>query len=157
MWPTAHTMMPIAKPCASAMPSGPLPLDCMKRSAQMAPAPKKTSGKAPKNSATSFCDVLYTRVSRRKGTTGLDSSKTNDVEKQGIMIQWQCFARGIRSRTINLHRDRRGFPQREKAGACSRSCGVGHYDRKKRQPNLLGVGKLPHSKKSAAGGDGSVH
>ena len=38
----------------------------LKRSVQMAPAPKKTSAKVPRNSATSFCEVVYTGVSRVK-------------------------------------------------------------------------------------------
>jgi hypothetical protein len=33
----------------------------------MAPALKKTSAKVPRNSATSFCEVLYTGISKVKG------------------------------------------------------------------------------------------
>src|SRR6266481_7880195 len=66
MWPNATDMTAIASPEANAVASNPLPEPCRKRSVQMAPAPKKTSAKVPRNSATSFCEVVYTGISKVK-------------------------------------------------------------------------------------------
>src|SRR5882724_5459980 len=63
-WLKATERIAMASPEASAPPRTPPPAPCRKRSAQIAPAPKKTSAKVPRNSATSFCVVLYTGISR---------------------------------------------------------------------------------------------
>src|SRR5882724_6936726 len=83
MWLKARERMAMAIPDARAMPSGPAPFDCRKRSVQMAPAPKKTSAKVPRNSAVSFCEVLYTGISRVQSEERLDSSKSWN-EKRGV-------------------------------------------------------------------------
>src|SRR6266403_517488 len=62
MCPRAETMIAIARPWASAMPRRPRPLaPCKYWSVQMEPAPKKISANVPRNSAISFCAVLYIR------------------------------------------------------------------------------------------------
>src|ERR1700687_533751 len=64
MCPSAETMIPIARPWASAMPRRPRPpAPCKYWSVQIEPAPKKISANVPRNSAISFCDVLYIRKS----------------------------------------------------------------------------------------------
>ncbi len=63
MCPMAETMMAIARPCASAIPSRPMPGSPEARRnwfAQMEPTPKKIKVNVPKNSAMSFCGLLYT-------------------------------------------------------------------------------------------------
>src|SRR5260370_8411308 len=60
MWPSAESMMAMARPWARAMPRRPRPpAPCKYWSVQIEPAPKKISAKVPRNSAISFCDVLY--------------------------------------------------------------------------------------------------
>src|SRR5580704_981944 len=55
-------MMPIARPWASAVPRSPRPpAPCKYWSVQIEPAQKKISANVPRNSAISFCDVLYIR------------------------------------------------------------------------------------------------
>src|SRR5882762_6354428 len=57
-------MMAMARPWASAMPRRPRPpAPCKYWSVQIEPAPKKISANVPRNSAISFCDVLYIRKS----------------------------------------------------------------------------------------------
>src|SRR6267142_4836434 len=70
MWLKARERTATAIPEASAVASRPVPLLCRKRSVQMAPAPKKTRAKVPRNSATSFCVVVYNGVSRDKRQNG---------------------------------------------------------------------------------------
>src|SRR6266567_5907751 len=55
-------MMAMARPWASAMPRRPRPpAPCKYWSVQIEPAPKKVSANVPRNSAISFCEVLYIR------------------------------------------------------------------------------------------------
>src|SRR5215467_6868426 len=62
----ASDKIAIANPETSAVASKPVPLLCKTRSVKMAPAAKKTSAKVPRNAAASFCEVLYTGISRVK-------------------------------------------------------------------------------------------
>src|SRR5882672_8425391 len=88
MWLKARERMAMAIPEARAMPSGPPPFDCRKRSVQMAPAPKKTSAKVPRNSAMSFCEVLYTGISRYRGKNAWILAKAGmkrgEEERKGL-------------------------------------------------------------------------
>src|SRR5216684_4013864 len=59
-WPNAETMIAMARPCARAMASRPMPPElCRWRSTQMEPTPKNTRANVPINSATSFWKVVY--------------------------------------------------------------------------------------------------
>src|SRR6266849_7720884 len=59
-WPNAETMIAMARPCARAMASRPMPPElCRWRSTQMEPTPKNTRANVPINSDKSFCNVVY--------------------------------------------------------------------------------------------------
>src|SRR5271154_4632773 len=69
MWPSAQTMMAMARPLASAMPRSPSAFDAWGyQSTQDAPAPKKTRANVPMNSAVSFCGKLYIEEPPGRGT-----------------------------------------------------------------------------------------
>src|SRR4051794_40324648 len=68
MWPTAETMTPIARPCASATPTS-VRLPGTPTTDAIAPQPTKTSVKVPTNSANARLSGWYS--TGREATRGL--------------------------------------------------------------------------------------